>query len=215
MRRLEGAVAIVDHRLHHAMLARPPELSQLGRHPSNWIPDVSCPGGATVHRSLGCRGDRPLVALQARELNEAGMRRLIHDLSASSENPKDLGAVFDAMWPQLEAAVTEAINAAPPETEPRRSAEDMLDELVERVRRLDRRTEDQEQPTLLFKKTGEVVFTLEDVEQGLGSKRTYPQGTSGLITHVHVGPGDQVTHVDVRLPDGQFVRKVPVDYFTA
>jgi TIR domain len=155
----------------------------------------------------------PLVAFQARELNEAGMRRLVHDLSASSENPKDLGAVFDAMWPQLEAAVMEAINAAPPDTEPRRSAEAMLEELVERVRRLDRRTEDQE-PKLLFRKTGEVVFTMGYVEQGLGSKKTYAQGTSGLITHVHRDPADQVTHLDIRLPDGQFVRKVPVDYFT-
>jgi lambda repressor-like predicted transcriptional regulator len=104
----------------------------------------------------------PLAAFQARELNEAGMKRLVQDLSAASENPKDLGTVFEAMWPQLEAAVTEAINAAPADTEPRRSPDDMLKELVERIRRIDRElsTEAGEEPD-----EAAIFFTKEFVKQ--------------------------------------------------
>jgi hypothetical protein len=64
----------------------------------------------------------PLAAFQARVLNKAGIKRLVHDVSAASENPKELGAVFDAMWPQLDAAVMKAIDEAPADKEPRRSA---------------------------------------------------------------------------------------------
>jgi hypothetical protein len=137
------------------------------------------------------------------------MRRLVHDLSAASENPKELGAVFSAMWPQLEAAVTQAINAVPPDTEPRRSADDMLEELVDRMRRMDRQ---------LNKEAGDpyalVVFTKNYVKHALGSKTTFMQGTSALVTHVHTDPSGEITRLDVRLPDGKFIPDVP-DYFTA
>jgi hypothetical protein len=151
----------------------------------------------------------PLEAFQARELNEAGMRRLVHDLSAASENPKELGAVFDAMWPQLEAAVTETINATPTDTEPRRSADDMLEELVERMRHMDRRS------AVRYQLGGEdrVIFTKEYVKQD--SERTYKQGTAGQITYVRRDALGDITDVDVRLKDGEILREVPVDYFKA
>jgi hypothetical protein len=37
---LKGAVAILDYRLRHPVLARPPELSELGRRPADRISDV-------------------------------------------------------------------------------------------------------------------------------------------------------------------------------
>jgi hypothetical protein len=151
----------------------------------------------------------PLVAFQARELNEAGMRRLVHDLSAASENPKELGAVFDAMWPQLAAAVTEAINATPTDTEPRRSADDMLEELVERMRHMDRRSAVRYQ----LGGEGRVIFTKEYVKHD--SERTYKQGTAGQITYVRRDALGDITDVDVRLKDGEILREVPVDYFKA
>ena len=40
VRRLEGAVAILDHRLRHAVLARPPELAQGVGDPADRIADV-------------------------------------------------------------------------------------------------------------------------------------------------------------------------------
>jgi hypothetical protein len=40
VRRFERAVAILDHRLRHAVLAGPPELTELGSCPTDWILDV-------------------------------------------------------------------------------------------------------------------------------------------------------------------------------
>jgi hypothetical protein len=60
-----------------------------------------------------------------------------------------------------------------------------------------------------------VVFTRDYVRQDLGSKTTYAQGTAGFITHLHTDPHGEVTHLDVRLPDGKFVPEVPVESFMA
>jgi hypothetical protein len=140
------------------------------------------------------------------------MKRLVRDVSAASENPKELGAVFDAMWPQLDAAVMKAIDAAPADTEPRRSSEDMLKELVERIRRIDRMTGGEE-PRPIFRPTGPLVFTKDYVE--LDSGKTYKQGTTGQVTHIRTDPLDEITHIDVRSADGDFLRNVPIEYFQA
>ena len=58
-----------------------------------------------------------------------------------------------------------------------------------------------------------VIFTKNYVKHRLLSDTTYEQGTSGLVTKVHELPLRGITHVDVRLPDGLFLREVPVDYF--
>ena len=47
-------------------------------------------------------------------------------------------------------------------------------------------------PTLLFRKNGPIVFT-----------------------KIHTGPLGGVTHVDLRLPDGEFVAEVAIEYFLA
>jgi hypothetical protein len=70
-------------------------------------------------------------------------------------------------------------------------------------------------PELLFRKHGPVVFTKNYVKETLFSKKTYVQGTEGIITEMHTGFLGGVTHLDVRLPKGEFVRKVPVCYFLA
>jgi hypothetical protein len=70
-------------------------------------------------------------------------------------------------------------------------------------------------PTLLFTKNGPIVFTKEYVKHTLFSKKTYVQGQSGLITRTYKGVLGNVTRVDVRFPDGEFVREVPIDYFLA
>jgi hypothetical protein len=153
----------------------------------------------------------PLSAFQGRSLDEDGVRRLVQDLNEAAEKrmPKDrLDVLFKNMWPDLKAAIDEAINAVPTDTEPRRSAEDMLEEVVELTRRIDRQ---------LNKEAGvdDIVFTKEFVKFGLGSITTYARGTSGLVTRVHTGPDSEITHVDVRLPNGEVVREVPIDYFRA
>lgn len=46
-------------------------------------------------------------------------------------------------------------------------------------------------------------------------KKEYQQGTSSPVKELHTGLLGKMTHVDVRLADGKFVRDVPVDYFRA
>jgi hypothetical protein len=60
-----------------------------------------------------------------------------------------------------------------------------------------------------------VVFTKAYVRHDLGSKRTYVPGTAGFITRIHTNPHGEITHLDVRLPDDEFLPEVPVDYFKA
>jgi hypothetical protein len=74
----------------------------------------------------------PLKAFQGRSLNEAGMRRLVYDITMARQNPMPRAQVdelFDAMWPSLDAAIH---TARKPLISPEqaRSADDMLSELV-------------------------------------------------------------------------------------
>jgi hypothetical protein len=70
-------------------------------------------------------------------------------------------------------------------------------------------------PELLFRLNGAVVFTRDYVKHRLLSKKPYAQGTQGIITKIHSDPLGRFTHLDVRLPKGEFVREVPIDYFRA
>jgi TIR domain len=89
----------------------------------------------------------PLAAFQGRRLNQDGIKRLVHDLNEASDKPiskEQLDALFTAMWPNLETAIGEAVEQTPSgrptelDSEPERTAEDMLGELIERVRGLER-----------------------------------------------------------------------------
>jgi hypothetical protein len=83
----------------------------------------------------------PLATFQGRKLDKEGMGRLVEELMALRENPptkEQTARVFGRAWPELKALVDEAKQKNPNVKPARRSAEDMLEELVERVRRLDR-----------------------------------------------------------------------------
>jgi TIR domain len=90
----------------------------------------------------------PLAAFQGRRLNEVDLKRLVHDLNATSEKPRakdQVETIFGAMWPTLEADIARngkqpgsSVVAASFDAEPQRTAQDMLAELVDRVRRLER-----------------------------------------------------------------------------
>jgi hypothetical protein len=69
--------------------------------------------------------------------------------------------------------------------------------------------------TVLVKKNGPIIFTKDYVKSGFLFSKTYKQGTSGLVTRVYGGLLGGITHVDVRLKDGVFLREVPIDYFRA
>ena len=70
-------------------------------------------------------------------------------------------------------------------------------------------------PELLFRKNGPVVFTKKYVKHTLFSKKEYQPGREGMIVDMHTGPLGGVTHVNIRLGDGEFVNNVPVEYFRA
>lgn len=70
-------------------------------------------------------------------------------------------------------------------------------------------------PPLLFRKNGPVVFTKKYVKHTLFSKKEYPPGVEGMIVDWHTGLLGGVTHVNIRLADGEFVNNVPVEYFRA
>jgi hypothetical protein len=83
----------------------------------------------------------PLVAFQGRLLDETGLKRLIHDLNDTAEkkiSSEQLDRVFNAMWPELKAAIDQAIEGAWPTQEPQRSTGEMLAELIDTVRSLER-----------------------------------------------------------------------------
>ena len=166
----------------------------------------------------------PLSAFQGRPLDRDGVRRLVHDISAASEKPmtkEQMATVFDVWWPRLEAAVGEAIEAAPSDTEPSRPAQDMLQELVERIRRIDRQAGQMlagdglacQEPPLEFAdgiQLGPIYFTKDYPTY----KKTYPQGRRAVVLRLHRTLGE-ISHVDLRFPEGEFLDYVPIDYLRA
>lgn len=83
----------------------------------------------------------PLAAFQGRTLDEAGMRKLVQDVMAVREmplSPERVNELFEAMWTTLESKVNAALQQSPDPEVPRRSTKDMLEELVDRVRRIER-----------------------------------------------------------------------------
>jgi TIR domain len=79
----------------------------------------------------------PLDAFQGHQLDEEGMRGLVQDLMELRETPPDPARLFKAMWPDLKSQVNEAKQRSPEPKTPRRTTGEMLEEIVERVRRLD------------------------------------------------------------------------------
>jgi TIR domain len=87
----------------------------------------------------------PLSTFQGRALDEAGVRRLVHDLNKETEKPLDNGRldrVLDKSWPELEEAIAAAVEGGTSAQEPQRKPEDMLAEVVETVRRIERSVEE-------------------------------------------------------------------------
>jgi len=83
----------------------------------------------------------PLEAFQGRCFDEDGIRRLVREISNAREEPlagDQVNTLFAALWPKLKKTVDEARDQARAADMPRRPSQDMLEELVERVRRLER-----------------------------------------------------------------------------
>lgn len=83
----------------------------------------------------------PLSSFQGRCLDEDGMKRLVQEMMILRENPPAQGQIdclFKAMWPTLESQVRKAELQSPGPRPSQRSSQEMLEELVERVRRIER-----------------------------------------------------------------------------
>jgi hypothetical protein len=68
---------------------------------------------------------------------------------------------------------------------------------------------------VLFEPGETVVFTKPYVKHTLFSQKKYNQGRSVIVTNIHQGLCGEITHVDVRLKEGNFLYDVPIDYFRA
>jgi hypothetical protein len=79
----------------------------------------------------------------------------------------------------------------------------MLEELVERIRRIDRQAGGDEIPIPI----GPIYFARDYIHE----KKRYPQGGRAVVLGVHKFLG-QLTHMDLRLPDGDPLLGVPIDY---
>jgi hypothetical protein len=83
----------------------------------------------------------PLATFQGRPLDADGMKRLFQDIIAIGQNPELVRSarwLFDAAWPRLKVRIDDTIVLKSAPAEPVRSQQNMLQELVDRVRRLER-----------------------------------------------------------------------------
>jgi hypothetical protein len=86
----------------------------------------------------------PLGSFQGRPLSEDGVLRLVRDMNAVREQPlpaQQIDQLFTGMWPSLEKQVAAARIATPQEESGQgfRRPEDVMAELIETVRRIERR----------------------------------------------------------------------------
>ena len=81
----------------------------------------------------------PLAQFQAKKADQGGIREVIRSVNASASQSIEesrASRLFHAMWPELERAI-QTIPASEDVTEPGRSVEQILEELVIRIRALE------------------------------------------------------------------------------
>jgi hypothetical protein len=64
-----------------------------------------------------------------------------------------------------------------------------------------------------WEKGKSIPFTRDYEHHTFFSHKTIPQGKKAIIRRPHRGLLGKITHVDVRLADGERVRGVPKDFF--
>jgi hypothetical protein len=84
----------------------------------------------------------PLKEFQGRCLDEPDVKRLVQDLNKATEKQlgkERLDRIFDRWWPDLKDAIDQALEGGQlPPQKPEREPVDMLAELIDRVRRIER-----------------------------------------------------------------------------
>jgi hypothetical protein len=122
----------------------------------------------------------PLATFQGRFLDEDGVRRLVHDLSRDGEwkiSTEGLNKLFNAMWPQVREAIDEALEGHGMLHESQRPVPDMVAEVVEIVRRIERTMDvsafaggSEEVPPYVFR-----ALPLDEMERLAGGARLKSQ----------------------------------------
>jgi hypothetical protein len=72
------------------------------------------------------------------------LKRLLHDMNQATDKPREkdrIDKIFERSWPDLESDLTDAREKVSSPT-PKRKVEDMMAEVVETVRRTDRRLDE-------------------------------------------------------------------------
>lgn len=85
--------------------------------------------------------EEPLASFQGRQLDKEGVRKLIRDIMALRDSPLpqvQVDVIFEDAWPRLETKVAEAMQQNPDAGSPRRSSDEILEEVLEGVRRIER-----------------------------------------------------------------------------
>lgn len=83
----------------------------------------------------------PLAQFQATALNRADMRRLLATFNRRLDKPLDerqIDTAFALLWPQLESQVEALLKAGPPGKVKHRSESSILDEVLSKVRTIER-----------------------------------------------------------------------------
>jgi len=90
--------------------------------------------------------ERPLGEFQHTKFEKEDVRKLLHTINGAVKKEgeralgeKQLDKIFERFWPELEKDLRTTANQGPETEEPTRSEADILEELVERVRAMDRR----------------------------------------------------------------------------
>lgn len=123
----------------------------------------------------------PLASFQGVDLNKDGVRKLIQDIMALRNNPLlrvQVDEIFEDAWPRLETKVDEATQQNPDVESPSRSSEEMLEEVLEGIRRIER---EQSRLEALERRSdqGYVTFVRTATDPARASDHVGPTSSSG------------------------------------
>jgi len=154
----------------------------------------------------------PMAQFQAIVYGREELHRMMKEMAERvGVSSRTVEHRFESHWTTFDDQVQRALKDHPADASaPGPNHEDKTDEILAIVRQWqsDQRATDVMGSPIPI---GPVYFTKDYVKRDLDSDKTYPQGTRGVVLRVHKRLG-QITHIDLRLPDGEFLLKVPIDY---